>query len=293
MFSQLASAAHRLLISVAHLYTIPQLVGFVATFVAVVMVSAKQGRSWRRFFQRPFLNDLAYAAWLPLYTVLFGIPLSIAVAGWVVNYVPFLQLHLLRDVPWWVMTPLWLVLNDFFLYWLHRSMHKFSWLWALHKIHHSQTDLNPLTTWRNHWLELIYVSSSAFVTSLLLGYIRPLHPIVLGLFAVSQFAQHSDIDWTYGPIGRFIVSPRFHSRHHSTAPEDLNVNFGGLLIIWDDLFGTARKVPGRPAAYGLVGSEDDVPRSFFLQLFYPLSLLLVKARRPVPAQASEAFEHEG
>jgi hypothetical protein len=53
------------------------------------------------------------------------------------------------------------------------------------------------------------------------------------------------------------------------------------------LFGTARKIPGRPTAYGLVESDNNVPKSFFLQLIYPLSLLFVKPQARVIAPVVE------
>jgi sterol desaturase/sphingolipid hydroxylase (fatty acid hydroxylase superfamily) len=113
--------------------------------------------------------------------------------------------------------------------------------------------------------------------------------VVIGLLAASQFAQHSDIEWTYGPVGRVIVSPRFHARHHSAAPEDINVNFGSLLIIWDHLFGTARKTPGRPLAYGLVAAQDNVPPSFLRQQFYPFLYLWRSALRSCRAKFNQRY----
>ena len=281
MLMQIALSAYRFLLSLVHLYTVPEYIGVVGMFTLVAVVSTRKGRDVGRFFRRPFLTDLAYAFWLPVYTVLIGIPVSLALAELIAARFSFLGLHLLSGAPKVVLISVWLIVNDFFLYWLHRSMHRVPWLWAIHKIHHSQNELNSLTTWRHHWLELLYVSSSALVTSLLVGNPAQLHPIILGVLAASQLTGHSDLDWSYGPIGRLIVSPRFHARHHSTAAEDMNVNFGALFMFWDDLFGTARKTHERVAAYGLAPNDDDVPRSFFLQLFYPLSLLLIKPRRVV------------
>ena len=276
MFTQVFAAVYQFLNSLVHVYTTPQLLGYAVMFTVVVIVYARAGRGPKQIFRRTFLTDLAYSAWFPVYTILIGIPIAIQLAAFVVTRAPFVRLGLLGGLPWWLRIPIWLIVADFVLYWLHRSMHQTSWLWALHKIHHSQTELNPLTTWRVHWLEFLYLNTGAFVTGMVLGDMQALHPIAIALLAASQFAQHSDIDWTYGPVGRLIVSPRFHARHHSTAAEDLNTNFGSLLVIWDRLFGTARMVSGRAPGYGLVAAEDNVPKSFFLQLLFPLSLMLVR-----------------
>jgi sterol desaturase/sphingolipid hydroxylase (fatty acid hydroxylase superfamily) len=275
MLSRFGTTISDLLLSIARIYTVPQLLGFAAMLTAVVIVSARRGHDPGRFFRRPFLTDVAYTVWFPIYTIMIGIPFSLALGAFVAHHAPFLRFRLLQGLPWWISIPVWLIVSDFVLYWMHRSLHRLRWLWALHKIHHAPTELSPLTTWREHWLEFMYLSCGGFVTSLVLGEMTPLHPIAIAFLAASQLAQHSDLDWTYGPLGRLVVSPRFHARHHSRAAEDLNVNFGFLLILWDELFGTARKVPGRAAAYGLQ-SDNHVPASFFLQLVYPLSLLVVK-----------------
>ena len=291
MVTQIALSAYRFLLSLAHIYSVPEYIGFAAMFAVVVVVSTRRGRDVGRFFRRPFLTDLLYAFWLPVYTILIGIPVSLALAAFVAAHFSFLGLHLLSGAPKVVLIFAWLIVNDFLLYWLHRSLHRVPWLWALHKIHHSQTELNSLTNWRHHWLELIYVGSSALVTSLLLGDPAQLHPIILGVLAASQLIGHSDLDWTYGPVGRLLISPHFHARHHSAASEDMNINYGALFMIWDDLFGTACRPRERVVTYGLAPSDDDVPKSFFLQLFYPLSLL-VTPRRSVSGKAFEALERD-
>jgi sterol desaturase/sphingolipid hydroxylase (fatty acid hydroxylase superfamily) len=276
---QLLTAIQHLLSYLVRPFTISHVVGYGGTFAIVVLVTVRQGRNPRRYLGKSFRTDLAYGVWFPLYTALIGVPLALQLARMVTAYAPFLRLRLLSGLPGWLNVLVWLVVSDFSLYWLHRSMHRWRWLWALHKIHHSQQELNPLTTWRAHWLELVYLNLGAFITGLFLGDFAGLHPVAIGILAASQFAQHSDLDWTYGPFGKLIVSPRFHARHHSTAPEDLNVNFGSLLIIWDHVFGTSRHVSGAAPGHGLIEAEDDVPTSFLGQQLYPLSTVLHRQRR--------------
>jgi sterol desaturase/sphingolipid hydroxylase (fatty acid hydroxylase superfamily) len=254
-------------------FTVPQLVGYGSMFGIVVGIALWRSRNARGYFGKSFRTDLAYAAWFPVYTTLIGIPLSLNLAAIVSEYVPFLRLGLLSRVPSWLNLILWVAVSDLTLYWLHRSMHRWSWLWTLHKTHHSQQSLNPLTTWRTNVFEFVYLNLGNFVVALLLGNFAGYHPIVVGLLAASQFAQHSDMNWSYGPLGRFIVSPRFHARHHSAESEDLNVNFGSLLVVWDFVFGTARDVSGRAPSYGLLGSHNDFPESFWRQQLYPITIV--------------------
>jgi sterol desaturase/sphingolipid hydroxylase (fatty acid hydroxylase superfamily) len=251
-----------------------RLLGYGIMLATVVIVITRQGRDPGRYLRRPFRTDVLHALWFPLYAFLIAVPLSLQLSYLVTNYAPFLRLHLLPAEPVWFNILVWLVLSDLSQYWLHRSLHRWRWLWTLHKVHHSQTELNPLTSWRVHWLEFVYLSLGAFGISLLLGDFTGYHSIIIGILAASQMAQHSDLDWTYGPFGKIFVSPHFHNRHHSTADADRDVNFGTLFVVWDNLFGTARVVPGLASAHGLVGTEDDVPSSFLGQQFYPLSKYL-------------------
>ncbi len=62
--------------------------------------------------------------------------------------------------------------------------------------------------------------------------------------------QHANIRWTFGPLGRVIVSPAYHRLHH--APDTQGVNLGVVLTIWDVLAGRAR-FPSRAGAVGRTG----------------------------------------
>jgi hypothetical protein len=58
--------------------------------------------------------------------------------------------------------------------------------------------------------------------------------------------------WTFGPVGRVIVSPAYHRLHH--APDTQGVNLGVVLTIWDVLVGQAR-FPARGDAAGRTGLD--------------------------------------
>jgi sterol desaturase/sphingolipid hydroxylase (fatty acid hydroxylase superfamily) len=251
-----------------------RLAGYTLTVTAVLVVLVRDRRDPRRYLRRPFRTDLVYGAAhvLPIYGPLVAVPLFLFLANLVAQHAPFLRLRLLPAEPAWLNVTVWVVVSDFVQYWLHRSMHASSWLWAMHKIHHSQRELNAFTTWRAHWLELVYLNLGNFAVSLVLGDFVGYGAgvIVAGVLAASQLAQHSDVDWSYGPFGRVIVNPRFHSWHHSAAAEDVDVNFGTSFVLWDHLFGTARVRGGLPAGYGLSEGEDDVPVSFLAQQIYPV-----------------------
>jgi len=58
--------------------------------------------------------------------------------------------------------------------------------------------------------------------------------------------QHSHLPWRFGPLYYVFASPMFHSVHHSVSAEHHDRNFGGILSIWDFLFGTAVTAAQRP-----------------------------------------------
>jgi len=75
-------------------------------------------------------------------------------------------------------------------------------------------------------------------------------PLHLAMDFISM-TQHSRIKWRFGPLSKVLATPRFHSFHHSAEPRHHNKNFGGLLSIWDHMFGTAVDAPEQPTEYGL------------------------------------------
>jgi sterol desaturase/sphingolipid hydroxylase (fatty acid hydroxylase superfamily) len=95
----------------------------------------------------------------------------------------------------------------------------------------------------------------------------------LPLYLVMDFVaniQHSRIKWRLGPLPRILVTPRFHSFHHSADPRHYNKNFGSLLSIWDHIFGTAVDAPEQPTEYGL---KDIKMPTFLSTLVLPFGLL--------------------
>jgi sterol desaturase/sphingolipid hydroxylase (fatty acid hydroxylase superfamily) len=102
----------------------------------------------------------------------------------------------------------------------------------------------------------------------------------LPLYLVMDFVantQHSRIKWRFGPLSRILVTPRFHSFHHSADPRHYNKNFGALLSIWDHIFGTAVDAPEQPAEYGL--KDVNMP-TLWSTLLLPFGLLRQMYARP-------------
>lgn len=145
------------------------------------------------------------------------------------------------------------VTDDFTKYLLHRWMHRFPVLWAIHKVHHSATTLTPVTVYRVHPLEgLLYATRSTLAQGPVIGLFYYLFGenvdlvTIVGVNALVFFfhisgsnLRHSHINISYWPwIERVFISPAQHQLHHSVAQEHYDKNFGAALAIWDWIFGS-------------------------------------------------------
>jgi sterol desaturase/sphingolipid hydroxylase (fatty acid hydroxylase superfamily) len=146
----------------------------------------------------------------------------------------------------------WLVLffaEDFTYYWFHRGSHEVRFLWAAHVNHHSSQRYNLSTALRQSW-------TTPF-TTLLFYWWLPLagfHPVMIAtataISLLYQFWIHTETIDRLGPLEAIFNSPSHHRVHHGSNVEYLDRNHGGILIVWDRLFGTFE--PERAAVqYGL------------------------------------------
>jgi len=138
---------------------------------------------------------------------------------------------------------LYLVVLDVVDYWLHRGQHAFRWWWALHALHHAQQKMSFWTDNRNHLLDDFILDVVKAAVALAIG-VEPSQFVGLIIATrVLQSLQHANLAWTLGPVGRLIVSPVFHRRHHAIGygheGRHHGCNFAVLFPVWDMLFGTA------------------------------------------------------
>jgi sterol desaturase/sphingolipid hydroxylase (fatty acid hydroxylase superfamily) len=153
-----------------------------------------------------------------------------------------------REAVWAL--PAALLFYDFCYYWHHRWMHRVAAMWAAHVVHHSSEDYNLSTALRQ-------TSSGA-----LLGWIPYLPMAILGvppvLFGIAalidllyQFWVHTERIGRLGWFDRVFVSPSNHRVHHAVNDPYLDRNYGGILILWDRLFGTfVDERADEPVVYG-------------------------------------------
>lgn len=141
-----------------------------------------------------------------------------------------------------------LVAFDFLSYWRHRHHHELAVLWAIHGVHHAAEDFNLAAGLR----QAIFQNTVSWIWLAPLAFFMPLEMLVgLAVFDyLYQFFQHTRYVGSLGPLGWVLNTPSHHRVHHGTQTAYLDKNYGGILIIWDRLFGTFEAEAEEPV-YGL------------------------------------------
>lgn len=174
----------------------------------------------------------------------------------------------LVDLPWNSMATWYAaaILVDFCYYWVHRAAHEVHFLWAQHQVHHSSEDFNLTIGLR----QSIFYGWTGFCFYLPLAlFVPPTQYIIHQYFSyMYQFWIHTETIENLGPLEWIFNTPKHHRFHHGSNLSCLDKNYGGVLIIWDRLFGTfAESKPNLEIIYGLVYNMPSF-NPFYLQIFY-------------------------
>jgi sterol desaturase/sphingolipid hydroxylase (fatty acid hydroxylase superfamily) len=156
-----------------------------------------------------------------------------------------------------------LVADDFAYYWFHRLHHEVRGLWAAHVPHHSSRRYNLSTALRQSWTPMTALPFYAPLA--LVGFPPALIATVHGLNLLYQFWIHTElVERLPRPVEWLFNTPSHHRVHHGANPRYLDRNYGGILIVWDRLFGTFE--PERePVRFGLthdLASHDPLRIAF-------------------------------
>ncbi|QRK04032.1 sterol desaturase family protein [Archangium violaceum] len=168
----------------------------------------------------------------------------------------------LVSLPGFAQVFLGLLAIDLVHYGRHLLMHKVSLLWRLHRVHHSDPDVDTTTLFRVHPLENLSVFICQLLAVALFGV--PLLSLLLHsvLNTASAMLQHANIRlpaWADRWMSLVLTSPGMHHVHHSRYVEETDTNYGAIFAWWDRLFGTYRMPPeDRDIELGL--PEFDEPR---------------------------------
>ncbi len=163
---------------------------------------------------------------------------------------------------WWSWA-LALVAADFTYYWMHRFEHQIRILWAYHSVHHSSPEYNLTTAMRLAWVEALF--EWVFLIPMLLIGFDLVQTIIAFLSVVSyQTWIHTEKINRLGWLDRIFNTPSVHRVHHGTNAQYIDKNYGGILIIWDRLFGTFEP-EGEKVVYGIttpLGTSNPLTINF-------------------------------
>nr|WP_212763562.1 sterol desaturase family protein [Gordonia araii] len=146
----------------------------------------------------------------------------------------------------------WVVLffaDDLAYYWYHRTHHTIRVLWASHVVHHSSTFYNLSTALRQPWTP--FSSLPYWIPLALIGIPPWMILLQQSVSLVYQFFLHTErVGKLWRPIEFLMNTPSHHRVHHGSNDAYLDRNYGGILIVWDRLFGTFEP-EGERVDYGL------------------------------------------
>jgi sterol desaturase/sphingolipid hydroxylase (fatty acid hydroxylase superfamily) len=227
--------------------------------------SISQPRRWAVNWGVAIVDALVVRLLFPAAAV--GAALDAAAGGW--------GLFNALDLPVWLAIAATLLILDLAIWGQHVATHKVPLLWRLHRVHHSDRDMDVTTAIRFHPIEI------ALSMILKIGLVYALGAPAIAVLAFEVLLNgcamfnHSNIRLPGGAervVRALFVTPDMHRIHHSTVRAEHDRNYGFNLSIWDRMFGTylARPAAGQDGmTIGLDGVQDDRPARFGWTLTFP------------------------
>ena len=272
MFEEMFAVVQGIGLSVVRMLPYSIALGAVFTLLSVFW-ACNPGRPW--WHKRELVTDLCYWFLIPLFARYFRIGLLVIGAGFLFGITTAEGLVEFYDdghgplaqLPLWLQAAVFLVCQDFMLYWMHRTFHRPA-MWNYHAVHHSSEELDWISAARFHPFNIMLGGVATDVVLLLAG-ISPNVLVFLGPFTTAHSAfVHANLNWTLGPLRYVLAGPVFHLWHHTMANQGGEKNFASTFPILDLLFGTFYMPKNTlPETYGV--ADKAVPSGFGAQMLYP------------------------
>ena len=237
-------------------------------------------RPWRRE-QRALREQVGQDLfWLVFNGHYAGVLMAVA-AGWIQGEMIRLAgsdpwsllegVRLLAEWPLWGQFLFFLTAKDFCEWCVHNLLHRVSWLWSFHKLHHSIAELDWIGNMRFHWMEIVVYRSLTYLPLVVLGVDGA---VILWMAAFSTLIghlNHANLRISWGPLRYLFNSARMHVWHHDVAMHGKGgQNFAIIFSTWDWLFGTVYwpEEEEQPGELGFEGMEA-FPKGLIGRLLYP------------------------
>lgn len=226
---------------------------FLVLLLAAISIEA--GVSWRLNARLYEWRDSELSAGLAIGWLISGVAgASLAAAS-----TGFCYQHRILDLgarPWG--GALVIVLADLIYYVWHVLNHRWPVMWASHFPHHTAKRLNILASARQGWTDVITGTWLFWAGLGFLGFTPIQTLLYFSPLVIWEAFVHTEWVPKLGPLEWVLVTPSHHRVHHSLDPAHVNRNYGGLLIVWDRLFGTlAVEGARRITDFGVVGFDAN------------------------------------
>lgn len=203
---------------------------FFALIALELLVAKLRGRSV--YHSSDAINSLGLGVISQIVAV-FSKLLTLGIYAWCVQR--FALFALPANSIWvWISA---LLFYDFCYYWLHRAGHEVNILWAAHVVHHQSEDYNLSTALRQTGSGVL-LGWLFYLPMAIVGYPLEVFVVVALIDLLYQFWVHTELVGRLGWFDRVFCSPSNHRAHHAVNDRYLDRNYGGILIVWDRLFGT-------------------------------------------------------
>jgi sterol desaturase/sphingolipid hydroxylase (fatty acid hydroxylase superfamily) len=179
-------------------------------------------------------------------------------------------------LPAWAVIAITVFAGDFVGYWRHRLEHTAA-LWPAHAVHHSDTAMTWTTGLRFHPINRFTTALIDTTALALLG--LPPEALIANNLVRHYYGLfiHMNLPWTYGPLGRVLVSPAMHRWHHIRDAEGAGSNFATVFAVFDQAFRTYH-MPG-PCNVPL-GVREEIGKGALAQVLWPIRALWRAGRGP-------------
>lgn len=213
---------------------------FIAAIALELVLARRRGRDAYRFSVA--ISDMSCGVTQQLFGVLTTV-------GVMALYLAVYELRVVeldaRSATTWLFG---MVGVDLAYYFWHRVSHESNLMWAAHVVHHHSEDYNLAVALRQG----LFTTPTNIVFALplaLLGLPPAVYLVCRAINSLYQFWIHSELIGRLGPAEAVLNTASHHRVHHAINPEYLDKNYGGILIVWDRLFGTFEPEGARPV-YG-------------------------------------------
>ena len=185
-----------------------------------------------------------------------------------------LQVIDLNEIPVVLRLLIFFLITDFIQWGTHILLHRVSWLWNFHKVHHSVKEMGFAAHLRYHWMETLVYRTILYIPLAVLGGFDVKDVIFVHLLAlIIGHLNHANINLKLGFLKYIFNNAAMHIWHHAKevpVAHKYGVNFGISLSVWDYLFKT-NYIPYSGKDIELGFEEDEkFPKDFIHQEMYPL-----------------------